>query len=116
MHRAKFLRRWIWSLAGLLASLTSTHAAASGGDCSFEQPPAQRALGCQQRLARSINFGNMLDHAREGLAGPMLRDEFITLTAQAGFTAIRLPVPKASALLIRDGKGHRASVSAAPSA
>ena len=92
MHRAKSFRRWIWSLAGLLASLTSTHAAASGGDCSFEQPPAQRALGCQKRLARSINFGNMLDHAREGLAGPMLRDEFITLTAQAGFTAIRLPV------------------------
>jgi endoglucanase len=91
MHRATTLRRWIWSLAGLAACATAT-AAASGDDCSFAQPPAQRAQGCQQRLARSINFGNMLDHAREGLAGPMLRDEFIALTAQAGFTAIRLPV------------------------
>ena len=34
----------------------------------------------------------MLDHAREGIARPMLRDEFIALAAQASFTAIRLPV------------------------
>jgi endoglucanase len=60
--------------------------------CSFDQAPQVRAESCNQRLARSINFGNMLDHPREGMAGPALRDEFIELSAKAGFTAIRLPV------------------------
>jgi len=60
--------------------------------CNFEQPPQVRAESCNRLLARSINFGNMLDHAREGMAGPALRDEFIELTAKAGFTAIRLPI------------------------
>lgn len=60
--------------------------------CSFDQAPPARAESCNRLLARSINFGNMLDHAREGMAGPALRDEFIALAAQAGFTAIRLPV------------------------
>ncbi|MBX3620570.1 MAG: glycoside hydrolase family 5 protein [Rhizobacter sp.] len=60
--------------------------------CSFDQAPAARAESCNRLLARSINFGNMLDHAREGMAGPALRDEFVALAAEAGFTAIRLPV------------------------
>ncbi|MET0335363.1 MAG: glycoside hydrolase family 5 protein [Rhizobacter sp.] len=60
--------------------------------CDFQQPPQARAESCNRLLARSINFGNMLDHAREGMAGPALRDEFIVLTAKAGFTAIRLPI------------------------
>ena len=60
--------------------------------CSFEQPPQARAESCNRQLARSINFGNMLDHDREGLVGPVLRDEFVRLTAQAGFSAIRLPI------------------------
>lgn len=79
---------WVKSLVLLCAAL----AAGAAFACSVEQPPAERAASCNRLLARSINFGNMLDHAREGMAGPMLRDEFIVLTAQAGFTAIRLPV------------------------
>ncbi|TXH52866.1 glycoside hydrolase family 5 protein [Piscinibacter sp.] len=78
-------------LAAVLAVL-AVSAAPAAWACSFEQAPAERAASCQRQLARSINFGNMLDHAREGMAGPMLRDEFIALAAQAGFTAIRLPV------------------------
>ncbi|HEY0821343.1 MAG TPA: glycoside hydrolase family 5 protein [Rhizobacter sp.] len=60
--------------------------------CDFEQAPQARAESCNRLLARSINFGNMLDHAREGMAGPALRDEFVALAAQGGFTAIRLPI------------------------
>ena len=76
----------LWTvICGLLA-------AAPASACSFEQPPRARAESCNRLLARSINFGNMLDHAREGMAGPALRDEFIELTAKAGFTAIRLPI------------------------
>jgi len=76
----------------LMAAFCGLFAAASALACSFEQPPQARAESCNRLLARSINFGNMLDHAREGMAGPALRDEFIVLTAKAGFTAIRLPV------------------------
>ena len=43
-----------------------------------------------------------------------LSPEALQRIVDATVPAIRLPVPKASALLIRDGKGHRASVSAAP--
>lgn len=81
-----FPRRARWFAAGL--ALAALPAAA----CNFEQPPQARAESCNRLLARSINFGNMLDHAREGMAGPALRDEFIALTAKAGFTAIRLPI------------------------
>jgi endoglucanase len=74
----------------LLACLTLAAVPASA--CDFQQPPQARAESCNRLLAKSINFGNMLDHAREGMAGPALRDEFIALTAKAGFTAIRLPI------------------------
>jgi endoglucanase len=77
-----------FTLAAAACLLPALPAAA----CSFDQAPQARAESCNQRLARSINFGNMLDHAREGLAGPPLRDEFIDLSAKAGFTAIRLPI------------------------
>lgn len=60
--------------------------------CDFQQSPDMRAESCNRRLAKGINFGNMLDHAREGIAGPVLRDEFIGIAAKAGFTAIRLPI------------------------
>jgi endoglucanase len=60
--------------------------------CDFQQAPQARAESCNRLLAKSINFGNMLDHVREGMAGPALRDEFIALTAKGGFTAIRLPI------------------------
>lgn len=74
------------------ASLALFWAATAAQACNFEQAPQARAESCNRLLARSINFGNMLDHAREGMAGPALRDEFVMLTAQVGFTAIRLPI------------------------
>ncbi len=80
------------TLFALWAACCGLLAAAPASACSFDQPPQARAESCNRLLARSINFGNMLDHAREGMAGPALRDEFIVLTAQAGFTAIRLPI------------------------
>lgn len=73
-----------------LAALSTTVLPALA--CTFEQPPQERAESCNRLLARTINFGNMLDHAREGMGGPALRDEFIELSAKAGFTAIRLPI------------------------
>lgn len=79
---------WMKPLFVLLAAV----AAGSAFACDEGQPAAERTASCNRLLARSIDFGNMLDHAREGISGPMLRDEFIALTAQAGFTAIRLPV------------------------
>ena len=63
----------------------------SAAACSFSQPPQVRAEGCNQALARTINFGNMLDTPREGL-GPILTDEYFTLSKQAGFTAVRLTI------------------------
>lgn len=77
-----------------LAAVFALAAAAPVGAlaCTFEQSPAERAASCARTLARTINFGNMLEYPREGLAGPALRDEFVTLSAQAGFTAIRLPI------------------------
>lgn len=74
----------------LLASLAAL--ALPVAACDFAQLPEARTASCHRLLARSINFGNMLDHAREGMAGPALRDEFVSLTAEAGFTAIRLPI------------------------
>lgn len=79
-------------LGRLLAALLAATLAQAASACSFVQPPQERAASCQRLIARSINFGNMLDHPREGIAGPMLRDEFVELTARAGFSAIRLPV------------------------
>jgi endoglucanase len=43
-------------------------------------------------LGRGVNFGDMLDAPNEGDWGLILRDEFIDVTAQAGFTSVRLPV------------------------
>jgi endoglucanase len=43
-------------------------------------------------LGRGVNFGDMLDAPNEGDWGLRLRDEFIDVTVQAGFTSVRLPV------------------------
>ena len=97
MHRLFF----VFSVAVMMAcSATSaekpstaarTAALPAASDCSFGQPAQRRAEGCNRALARTINFGNMLDTRRLGM-GPKLRDEFITLSKAAGFTAIRLTV------------------------
>ncbi|MDH3459746.1 MAG: glycoside hydrolase family 5 protein [Burkholderiaceae bacterium] len=72
--------------------LPPTHPLTAGAHaCSFDYPPQERAAGCNRALARTINFGDMLDTPTEGL-GPVLSDEFITLAKGAGFTAIRLTI------------------------
>jgi len=43
-------------------------------------------------LARGVNFGDMLDAPREGAWGVTVRDEFMNVTAEAGFASVRLPV------------------------
>lgn len=43
-------------------------------------------------LGRGVNFGNMLDAPNEGDWGLTVRDEFIDVTAAAGFASVRLPV------------------------
>src|SRR5437868_4014970 len=78
--------------AAMVLAMTPVLGASTALACSFDQPDGERAASCNRALARTINFGNMLDHAREGIAGPALRDEFVVLSAQAGFTAIRLPI------------------------
>lgn len=92
LQRKRTSERW-WRLArrALPAAMLCCISLAAPA-CEFTQSPPDRAHSCNRMLLRSVNFGNMLDHAREGMAGPMLRDEFIELTAKAGFSAIRLPV------------------------
>jgi endoglucanase len=43
-------------------------------------------------LGRGVNFGNMLEAPREGDWGLTVQDEFIDVTAEAGFASVRLPV------------------------
>lgn len=43
-------------------------------------------------LRRGVNFGDMLDAPDEGAWGLKVQDEFVNVTAEAGFTAVRLPV------------------------
>ncbi len=45
-----------------------------------------------QRLARTVNFGNALEAPTEGEWGLTLTEEYFQLLKEAGFTAIRLPV------------------------
>jgi len=43
-------------------------------------------------LARTVNFGNMLEAPREGDWGISLEERFFQLSKQGGFSAIRLPI------------------------
>ncbi|HEX2714996.1 MAG TPA: glycoside hydrolase family 5 protein [Candidatus Acidoferrales bacterium] len=43
-------------------------------------------------MGRGVNFGNMLEAPREGDWRITVRDEFIDVTAHAGFATVRLPV------------------------
>ena len=44
------------------------------------------------KLAKTINFGNMLEAPNEGDWGLSLKAEYFQLAKQAGFTAVRLPI------------------------
>lgn len=45
-----------------------------------------------QKLAKTINFGNMLEAPNEGDWGLTLEADYFQLAKQAGFTAVRLPI------------------------
>jgi endoglucanase len=59
-----------------------------------DHPPgaSRTALDTAGALGRGVNFGNMLEAPNEGDWGLTVRDEFIDVTARAGFAAVRLPV------------------------
>ncbi len=59
-----------------------------------DNPPgaSSTALATAAALGRGVNFGNMLDAPKEGDWGLTVRDEFIDVTAAAGFASVRLPV------------------------
>lgn len=70
-----------------------------GGIEAFPPMPSDHPPGASSAsratstaLGRGVNFGDMLDAPNEGDWGLILRDEFIDVTAQAGFTSVRLPV------------------------
>jgi len=59
-----------------------------------DHPPgsSSAARSTAAALARGVNFGNMLDAPNEGDWDLTVRDEFIDVTAEAGFASVRLPV------------------------
>ena len=59
-----------------------------------DHPPgaSSAARAAAAALGRGVNFGNMLDAPQEGDWGLTVRDEFIEVTAEAGFASVRLPV------------------------
>ncbi len=59
-----------------------------------DDPPgaSRTAQATAAAMGRGVNFGNMLDAPNEGDWGLTVRDEFIALTAAAGFASVRLPV------------------------
>lgn len=59
-----------------------------------DHPPgaSHAARATAAALGRGINFGNMLEAPREGDWGLTVQDEFIDVTADAGFASVRLPV------------------------
>jgi endoglucanase len=59
-----------------------------------DHPPgaSSTARATAAALGRGVNFGNMLDAPQEGDWDLTVRDEFIDITADAGFATVRLPV------------------------
>ncbi len=59
-----------------------------------DHPPGASgaARNAAAALGRGVNFGNMLEAPNEGDWGVTVRDEFIDVTALAGFASVRLPV------------------------
>lgn len=59
----------------------------------FMNPPEDLDPFVQnQRIAKSVNFGNMLEAPNEGDWGVVLQEEYFDLVKSAGFTAVRIPV------------------------
>ena len=73
--------------SGISSSAQNAPTAASSLQTALE-PLATRA----GQLARTVNFGNMLEAPREGDWGISLEERFFGLTKEGGFSAIRLPI------------------------
>jgi endoglucanase len=59
-----------------------------------DNPPgaSAHARATAAALGRGVNFGDMLEAPKEGDWGLVVRDEYIAVTAAAGFASVRLPV------------------------
>ncbi len=87
------------SVCGGGATVAGTSAGESTGIDAFPPMPNDNPPGASSAswaaavaLGRGVNFGNMLDAPKEGDWGLTVRDEFIDVTATAGFASVRLPV------------------------
>jgi endoglucanase len=67
---------------------TPTHATAAPQDTSV---PVD-IFTANQRLQRTVNLGNALEAPVEGEWGVYLREDYFRLIAEAGFTAVRVPI------------------------
>ena len=83
----------------LLLGLTALLIACSGTGSSAQTAPsaspetALEPLGTRAgQLARTVNFGNMLEAPKEGDWGISLEERFFQLSKEGGFSAIRLPI------------------------
>jgi len=85
------------------AAAVSACGTSSGGVAptldAFPPMPNDKAPGASAKandtlkaLGRGVNFGNIYDAPREGDWGLVMRDEFIDVTASAGFNSVRVPV------------------------
>ncbi len=94
---------FVLALLGTVSAYGATAAVTSPGESAGieafppmpnDHPPGASgaARGTAAALGRGVNFGNMLDAPNEGDWGLTVRDEFIDVTAQAGFASVRLPV------------------------
>ncbi len=87
------------SALGAVTTVGGTGPADSPGIEAFPPMPNDRPPGASgaarataTALGRGLNFGNMLEAPKEGDWGLTVRDEFIDVTAEAGFASVRLPV------------------------
>ena len=60
--------------------------------CAASAPAGGPAFDLNRQLARSINFGNMLEAPNEGDWGLTMQESYFQAVQDAGFTAIRLPI------------------------
>ncbi len=79
------MKRFLWVVVSLLAAV-GLLAGAVG------QASNKDIFAVNRALARSVNFGNMLEAPSEGEWGLKLEERYFQAVKDAGFTAIRLPV------------------------
>lgn len=84
---------WICGVGGV-AGMSRSESIDAFPPLPNDHPPgaSRAAQSTAVALGRGVNFGDMLDPPHEGDWGLTLRDEFIDVTAQAGFASVRLPV------------------------